>query len=193
MRPCLRMTLVALTALVAGSFLNGCTVDVTPTLPPLETNFAFPLPPGVPILTDLFLPSINTCEAFDQDTLNNEISNGNPFLSFLTGLITIQEVSLVRAEMEAIAPENATWDGMTEVSFRENDQPLIIATAADGISGKFIILDTDNPVNLVDIVDQCPERESEISLRVRGAVPLNGPTTWRTKLTVHLVAKIGFF
>lgn len=188
-----RMTLVVLTTFLAGGLVSGCTVDITPTLPPLETNFNYPIPPGLPILTDLFLPSINTCEALNQDALEEQIANGNPFFAFLAGLIEIQEVSLVRAEMTALEPANATWDGMTEVSFRENDRPLIIATAADGISGKLITLDTDAPINLVEVVDQCPERASAISLRVRGTIPLTAPTRWRTELTVRLVAKVGLF
>lgn len=180
-----------------GAFLTqGCSVDATPTLPSFNVNYNFPLVGGAPIIGELFLPSIDTCETLSEEALLAAVEDSDAatfFVKLLLDTIDIEEVSLVNAVMEATEPEGASFEGLTEVTFLENDRVILSATDGDGIIGNRIELSTDNPINLIDVIEACPERASTIRVKVEGLVPVNSPTQWRTTVTVRVRASVSLF
>lgn len=184
-------------ALLAVSSLlgTGCIqIDVNAQLPSFETPFVFPLPPGVPINIDLDLPEIEVCEHVSRDAILDRI-RALPFGPILVGLfenlIQIEEVSLVQSVIDVVEPANGTFTGLTEFGFYLNDQPLLTATDEQGIEDKRIVLSTDNPVNLIDLIEACPAAAAAVSVEAEGQVPLTPPTKWRNTITVHIKAHIG--
>lgn len=189
---------VLCTALLGtGAFLaQGCAVDITPTLPSFNVNYNFPLVGGAPILGELFLPSIDTCETLSEEALLAAVEDSEAatfLVKLLLDTIVIEEVSVLNAVMEATEPQGASFNGLTEVTFLENDRVILTATSEEGISGNRVELSTDNPINLIDVVEACPERASTIRVRVEGIVPVNAPTQWRTTVTVHIRASLKLF
>ena len=175
---------------------TGCSVDVTPTLPSFNVNYNFPLVGGAPIIGELFLPSIDTCETLSEEALLAAVEDSEAatfFVKLFLDTVEIQEVSVVSVVMEATEPQGATFNGLNEVAFLENDRIIVSATSNEGISGNRVELTTDNPINLMDVIEACPERASTIRVRVSGLVPLNAPTQWRTTATARIVARISLF
>lgn len=172
--------------------LSGCNIDVSPTLPPLTMQFQYPLLPGIPIATDLLLPSIDLCDTVSDEAINEALA-GIPFGNLIANSVEIEEVSIIRAEMEGTEPPGASFQGFTEVAFLENDNIILQATPGNGIEGNKITLTTDDPVNLWEVIEACPERPSEITVRARGLMPLNAPTRWQTRVTIHIKARFSPF
>jgi hypothetical protein len=184
---------VAAAALVLSPVvLTGCNIDIEPTLPPVTMQFQYPLLPGIPIATDLLLPAIDLCSTVSEEAINDLLTD-IPFGRLLANSIDVQEVAVTRAVMEGKAPEGASFQGFTEVSFLENNRVLLQATPGNGIEGNRIVLEADDPVNLWEVLEQCPERESELTVRARGLMPLNAPTRWETRVTIRIKARVSPF
>ena len=181
---------------VVGLLGSGCSIDITPTLPPQTFNYDFPLLGGVPIVGELFLPSIDVCDVFSEEALSAEIEGAdgiNFIVQLLLDRVEIENVSVIRVVMQATEPDGASFEGLTEVAFLENDEVILSATPGDGIDGGQVVLSTDDPTNLIEIINACPERASNIRVRVTGVVPLNSPTQWTTTATVRLAARASLF
>lgn len=185
-----------LSVAVAGCFTSGCMVDISPTLPPLTVDYNFPAVGGLPIVGDLFLPNINTCETLSEEALLATVENSGAatfFLQLLFDLVEIKNVSVLEGVMEATAPDGANFEGLSQVTFLENDRVILTATANNGINGKRVELTTDDPINLIEVINACPERASNIRVKVEGLIPLNAPTQWKTSVTVRVVAGLSLF
>ncbi len=192
----LKRLLGSVTLAVAACFTSGCMVDISPTLPPLTVDYNFPLVGSAPIIGDLFLPNINTWETLSEEPLLATVEDSGAatfFLQLLFDLVEIKNVSVLSAVMEATEPDGATFEGLSQVTFLENDRVILTATANNGINGNRVELTTDDPINLIEVINACPERASNIRVKVEGLIPLNAPTQWKTAVTVRVVAGLSLF
>jgi len=187
-----RWPLLCLTIL-AAAMATGCSVDIQPTLPPVVTQFQYPLPPLLPIATDLLLPSVDLCATASEEAIAEALSTV-PLGGLLADWLTIERIELVRAVMEGTAPEGASFEGFSEVTILESGNVLLTATPDDGIEGNTItLLPEGAPVNLWEAIQACPDDPAQLTVRARGFMPLNAPTRWETRITVRIVASISPF
>lgn len=194
---CKRIVGYGVVLLVCGLFCTGCIqIDTTAQLPSFETPFLFPLPPGTPILLSLQLPVIELCERISMETILEQIREaplGNLLVGLFQSLVHIQEVTVTQATMEVLEPQNGTFDGLTEITFFLNGQAMLTAEDEPGINGKTITLLPETAINLVNIIEDCPETPAQLTVAVDGQVPQTPPTRWRNVITIHVKARIGLF
>ncbi|MBI1320666.1 MAG: hypothetical protein GC168_17210 [Candidatus Hydrogenedens sp.] len=184
--------LASLAAAVCALGATGCTIDIQPTLPPVVTEFQYPLPPLVPIVSDLFLPKIDLCATASEEAIDESLSTV-PFGGLLADWIEIERIELVQAVMEGTAPPDSTFEGFTEVSILQSGTVLLTATEGDGIEGNRIELTPQQQVNLWEAIQRCPDEPAELTVRARGLMPLKAPTRWEMRVTVRLVASVNPF
>ena len=186
-----KLRLIVLTCIAAAA--SGCSIDIQPTLPPVVTQFQYPLPPLLPIATDLLLPSVDLCATASEEAIAEALATV-PLGGLLADWLEIERIELVRAVMEGTAPDGATFEGFTEVSILESGTVLLTATPDEGIEGNRITMSPEGaPVNLWDAIQACPGDPAELTVRARGVMPLNAPTRWETRITVRIVASISPF
>lgn len=79
-------------------------------------------------------------------------------------------------------------DGITEVSVSMNGENALVAIPGNGILPTEIVLQPDNPISLLALLEDCPD----MTVALRGTVPLDPPTRWDNLIALHLKARVGF-
>lgn len=194
---CKRIGGCGIVLLACGLCCTGCIqMDTTAQLPSFETPFLFPLPPGTPIFQSLQLPVIELCGRISMEAILERIREepfGNLLVGLFQSLVHIQEMTVTQAVMEVLEPQNGTFDGLTEITFFLNGQGMLTSGDDPGINGKTITLLPAATINLVDIIENCPDAPAQLTVAVEGQVPQTPPTRWRNVITVHVKARIGLF
>lgn len=182
---------------LSGLFLAGCyEYETTYTIPPFDTKFDLPLPPGIGIDLAVPLPNFELCKYMSTDIIVDEIRKlpaGGLLVGLFKSFVHIEQVSPVEATMVVLTPENGTFDGIEQFQFLINGSAALIATSENGIDGGTVHFTTDEPLNLVSLVESCAETPATIKIGVKGVIPDVLPTSWRNTILIYIKARIGLF
>lgn len=187
----LAVSRLAALLIVAGLLGTGCVpIDLTKTITISTDTQVFKALPGSPIPDDFAPAPIDVCEYIPEEyrDVDQIIPNllAEVGLESLASYVQIEAVDLVKVEL-AIADGGGSFDGITEITGVMNGETLVSATPGNGISPASVVLEPESPINLLSILGSCPT----VTGAIRGTVPLDPPTKWDNKITVHFKARIG--
>lgn len=182
---------LAAALVLAGMLGVGCMpIDLTKTITISTNTQVFKALPGSPIPNDFAPAAIDACKYIPEEyrDVNQIIPNllAEVGLESLASYVQIEAVDLVKVEL-VVADGGGSFDGITEITGTMNGEVLVSATPGDGISATSVVLEPESPISVLGVLDSCPT----VTGAIRGTVPLDPPTKWDNKITVHVKARVG--
>jgi len=176
---------------LAGMLGVGCMpIDLTKTITVSTNTQVFKALPGSTIPDDFAPSAIDACKYIPEEyrDVDKIIPNllSQVGLASLASYVQIEAVDLVKVEMD-IADGGGSFDGITEITGTMNGETLVSATPGSGITATSVVLEPETPISLLSVLDTCPM----VTGAIRGTVPLDPPTKWDNKITVHFKARVG--
>jgi len=188
----LAVTRLALLVLVASLLVAGCMpINITQTIKISTSTGLFEGEAGTPIPANFVLGPVGVCDQIPEQyrDVNQLIRSllAEIHLQFLANFIHIDGLDLMKVAFR-IAEGGGSFDGITEVSASINGAPALLATPDNGISPTEIVLQPEEPIDLLGLLQDCPT----VSAALQGTIPLDPPTKWDNYITVRLRAYLGF-